>query len=290
MTEETWTPLKLLNWTKDHFASKGIQSPRLEAELLLSAALDCRRIDLYARHDEVVPAEKLGGYREMVKRRAAREPTQYVLGQTEFCGLVFKSDPRALIPRPETEIIIEVTTELAGDLAEPLLVDVGTGSGVLAVTAALRLPQAKIVACDISAEALSLAHENAEHHRVLERIELHCGDFEEVLAGPAGGVAVAMANLPYVREEELVGLAPEVREHEPRAALVAGPDGTEMLARFIAFAPALLKPGGHLVMEVGFGQADHIRPMIEKANELELVRFEKDFSGIERVAVVQRAR
>jgi len=288
VTEETWTPLRLINWTKGFLASKGIQSPRLEAERLLSAALGCERIDLYARYDEAVPAETLAVYREMVRRRAAREPTQYILGQTEFRGHLFKTDRRALIPRPESEIIVELALEAAGDSPELLLADIGTGSGCLAVTAALALPQAKVVACDISAEALSLAHENAEHHRVLERVEFHCGDFAAVLADVAGRVDVAMANPPYVREEEVPSLAPELREHEPHVALVAGPDGTEFISRVLAFAPTLLAPGGHLVMEMGFGQGDRVRTMVAERPTLELVRMEKDFDGIERVALIAK--
>jgi len=288
MTDEVWTSLRLINWTKDHFASKGIDSPRLEAEVLLSAALGCERIDLYTRYAEAVPPDALAVFREMVKRRAAREPTQYVLGQTEFCGHVFKTDPRALIPRGETEIIIQVTTELVKDSPEVLIADIGTGSGVLAVTAALVFPQARLVACDLSAEALSLAHENAVSHGVLERIAFRCGDFEEVLHEYAGRVDVAMANPPYVSEHEFPSLAPELREHEPREALVAGDEGTEIERRLLGFAARLLKPGGRLVMEMGAGHAPCVRETTENAPALELVRTERDFAGIERVALIGR--
>ncbi len=290
MTEETWTPLKLINWTKEFLASKGIQQSRLEAELLLAAALGCERIELYARYGEVVPTEKLAIFREMVKRRAAREPTQYILGQTEFCGHVFRTDPRALIPRPESAMIIELTVEVAGTAPELLIADIGTGSGCLAVTAALALPQAKIVACDISAEALSLAHENASHHRLLERIEFRCGDFEEVLRDFAGRVDVAMANPPYVSEAEMGSLPPELLEHEPHIALVSGPDGTEFMARVLDVVARLLKPGGHLVTEMGFGHGDRVRKMVEDRPTLELLRIEQDFQGIERVALIRKRR
>ena len=290
MTEETWTPLRLINWTKEFLASKGIQSPRLEAERLLAAALTCERIDLYARYDEAVAPDALAAYREMVRRRAAREPTQYILGQTEFCGHVFRCDVRALIPRPESEIIVELALEAVQDSPEPLIVDIGTGSGCLAVTAALALPQATVVACDISADALSLAHENAEHHRVLERLEFHCGDFADVLVDLAGHVDVVMANPPYVSDAQHAGLAPELREHEPHVAFVSGPVGTEFHERLLRFVPEFLTPGGHLVMEMGFGQADTVREMVHASRSLELVRMENDFAGIERVALVRKTR
>jgi release factor glutamine methyltransferase len=288
MTEEAWTPLKLINWTKAFFEKKGIESPRLEAELLLAEALSLPRIELYARFGDEVPQAKLAAFREMVRRRAAREPAQYILGCTEFCGYRFKTDRRALIPRPETEIIIDETVEMTKSAPEVLLADIGTGSGCLAVVAALKLPQAQIVACDISADAVSLAHENAEHHQVLPRITFKCGDFEAVLAEFAGRFDALMANPPYVREDELPALAPELREHEPRAALVAGPEGTEVAARIIAAAAGLLKPEGALVMEIGAAQAARVRKMIDAEAALKFVRFEKDFAGIERVAVARK--
>jgi release factor glutamine methyltransferase len=286
--DEVWTPLRLINWTKEYFEKRGIEAARLEAELLLAHALDCRRIDLYARFNEAVPPGKLALFRETVRRRASREPAQYILGRTEFCGLTFRTDRRALIPRPETEIVIDVTTELAKGLEAPLLVDVGTGSGILAVAAALKLRDATVVACDISQDALALARENAELHRVLDRVTFRHGDFAGTLADCSGRVDIAMANPPYVSEPELANLEPELREHEPRAALVAGPEGTEVQVRLLDFAPTLLRPGGHLVMEIGAGQAPRIRNLLAAAGQLELVRFEKDFSRIERVVLVRK--
>ena len=288
MTVETWTPLKLINWTKDYLEQKGVEAPRLEAEILLASVLGWQRIDLYARYNDAVPPAKLALYRDVVRRRAGREPTQYILGQTDFCGLTFKCDPRALIPRPESEMIIELALELIGKAPDALVVDVGTGSGCLAVTAAFRLPQARVVACDISPEALSLAHENAKHHRLLERIEFRCGDFEETLADLTGQVDVLLANPPYVTEDEFANLPPELREHEPRVALVAGVEGTEVVTRLLDFAPTLLKPGGHLVMEMGLGQAERVRAMLDDQPQLELIRCEKDFQGIHRVALIRR--
>jgi release factor glutamine methyltransferase len=288
MSEDVWTPLRLINWTKDFFARKGIEQPRLEAEILLASVLGWERIQLYARFGDAVPADRLAAFREVVKRRGSREPAQYILGHTEFCGLAFKCDRRALIPRPESEIIIEQTILLAGELPEPVIVDVGTGSGNLAVTAAVQLPQAHVVACDVSGDALSLAHENAEHHQVLDRVAFHCGDFEQVLAGVAGRVDVAMANPPYVTDADFASLAPELREHEPRIALVSGPEGTEVVTRLLDYAPTLLKPGGHLIMELGAGQSPRVKAMLAERPALGLVRFEKDFQGVERVAVTRR--
>ncbi len=288
MTEEVWTPLKLINWTKDYFQRKGIEDPRLEAELLLAHALGWKRIELYSRFEQAVPPDRLSVFREMVKRRGAHEPAQYIIGSVEFCGLDFKVDRRALIPRPETEIILDVLATLVKPDEAPLLVDIGTGSGCIAVTAAARFPGARVVACDVSAEALSLAGENAGRHEVGGHIEFREGDFATALADLAGAVDVAMANPPYVSEGELAGLAPELREHEPRVALVSGPAGTEVQERMLDFAPALLKPGGHFVMEIGFGQAARVRQMAAERGALELLRFEKDHAGIDRTAVIRK--
>ena len=288
MTDEVWTPLKLLNWTKDYFQRKGIEEPRLEAELLLAHALGWKRIDLYSRFETPVPPDKLSAFREMVKRRASREPAQYIMGSVEFCGLEFKVDRRALIPRPETEIILDVLATLVAPGARGLLVDIGTGSGCIAVTAAVRLPDARVVACDISADALALARENAALHGVDGRIDFREGDFASALADLAGTADVAMANPPYVSDGELAGLAPELREHEPHVALVSGPTGTELQTRILDFARTLLAPGGHLVTEIGFGQAARLKAMAAERPGLELLRFEKDHAGIDRTAVLRR--
>ena len=288
MSEEVWTPLKLINWTRDYFQRKGIEDARLEAELLLAHALGWKRIDLYSRFETPVPPDKLAEFRAMVKRRANREPAQYIMGSVEFCGLAFKTDRRALIPRPETEIILDVLATLIAPGDEALLADVGTGSGCIAVAAAVRFPKARVAACDVSEEALALAAENAQAHGVADRVELLRGDFAESLTRLAGTVDVAMANPPYVSEADLPGLAPELREHEPRVALVSGPDGTEMVARLLDFAPTLLKTGGWLVMEIGFGQSPRVKAMAAQRPALELVRFEKDHAGIDRTAVLRK--
>jgi release factor glutamine methyltransferase len=250
--------------------------------------MGCERIHLYARFEETVPPEKLAAFRGVVKRRGAREPAQYIIGETEFCGRTFKTDRRALIPRPETEIVAETTLRLVEKVATPCLVDVGTGSGILAITAALAKPDAKVVACDISGDALALARENADRHKILERIDFRQGDFAETLVDLAGKANVVMANPPYVAESELQALEHEVRDHEPRVALVAGPEGTEIVRRLLDLAPTLLAPGGHLVMEIGLGQAATIRKLIDASPGLTLVGFETDFNRIERVVVVRR--
>jgi len=288
MTGETWTTIRLLNWTKEYFEKKGIAESRLEAELLLAHVLGWKRIELYSRFEETVGPERLAAFHEAVKRRAKREPSQYIMGTTEFCGLAFKSDRRALIPRPESEILIDVTLALTGVSDAPFIVDIGTGSGILAITAAKRLAKARVVACDISSEAIELARENAALLGVSERVEFRCGDFTETLSEFAGRADIALANPPYVSEGELAKLEPELREHEPRVALVAGPEGTEVQARLVEFAPTLLATGGHLVMEMGAGQAGRIREMVAKRLALELVRLEKDFASIERVAVIRK--
>ena len=210
------------------------------------------------------------------------------MGQTEFCGRTFKVDRRALIPRPETEIVAETTLKLIEKISAPRLVDIGTGSGILAITAAAARDDATVVACDVSADALALARENAERHNVFQRIDFRLGDFADTLSHLAGSIDAVMANPPYVAETELPTLQDEVRDHEPRVALIGGPGGTEIVERLLDFVLTLLKPGGHLIMEIGLGQAAKIRKMIAGEAGMTLLRFEEDFNRIQRVAVVRR--
>lgn len=224
-----------------------------------------------------------------MRRRAGREPLQHLTGVQEFWSLAFKVSPATLIPRPETEGILEAFFRLNRAPA-PAVVDVGTGGGCLAVVVAREVPGARVLACDLSEEALRVARDNAATHGVARRIEFRRGDLCEPLRGGLEkGIDFILSNPPYVREDELEGLMPEVRDHEPPEALVAGPDGLAVHRRLAGEAAEFLKPGGHLIAECGLGQDIPLRGLYRDHPGLELLTIERDLAGIPRV-LIARAR
>ena len=258
-----WTSLDLINWTKDYFQKKGVESPRLEAEMLLAAVLGCPRIRLYVDFEKPVAPEKLAQFKEFVKRRAeAREPFQYIIGHTDFIDLRLKVNKATLIPRPETEVLalwaVEKSKAVEGESVA--VVDLCTGSGCLGLFVASKDPRAKVVATDLSADALALAKENAEALKLNERIAFCQGDlFAALPAELKGTFDVIVANPPYVDPADRDGLQPEVRDHEPAQALFAGDKGLELVKKILTGADEWLKPGGSLGIEFGFGQDALIR-------------------------------
>ncbi len=241
---DVWTPLKLVAWTQGYFARAGVDAPRLSAELLLAHALGCDRVRLYLDFDKPLAEKELGAYRELVKRRAAGEPTAYLTGRKDFFGRTFKADRRALVPRPETELLVEAA--LAALPEEGALLDLCTGTGCVAVTVALERPRARVVATDLSAEALALARENAEG--LGARVELFQGDLYAPLP-PELRFDVVAANPPYVPSPEVPGLAREL-SHEPALALDGGEGGLAVARRVVAGARPRLRPGGVLAVEM----------------------------------------
>ena len=244
LANEQWTPLKLLAWTQGFFARAGVDAPRLTAELLLAHALGCDRVRLYLDFDKPLGAPELARYRELVRRRGEGEPTAYLTGAKEFYGRPFSVDARALIPRPETELLVEAA--LAALPTDGLALDLCTGSGCVAASLALERPQARVCAVDLSAEALALARDNGE--RLGAGVESLGGDLFAPLP-PGLRFDVITANPPYVPSGELPGLAREVAR-EPRLALDGGPDGLALTRRVVAEAAAWLKPGGTLAVEM----------------------------------------
>ena len=231
----------VLRSSTEYLEGKGIESPRLESELLLSHALGLSRLELYTQHDRPLNEPELASVRALLRRRGAREPLAYVLGEWGFRRLVLKTDARALVPRPETEIVVDRALAAIAGLDEPRVVDVGTGTGAIALAIADEHPGARVVATDVSEDALALARENAE--RLGLAIELRQAD---LLDGVAGPVALVVSNPPYVTSGELAGLEPEVRDFEPELALRE--DGqTRALAQAAA---GVLAPGGALVLEI----------------------------------------
>lgn len=273
------TVLQVLQNTADFFARKGIDSPRLNIEHLLADALGKRRIDLYLEFDRTLSENELAPLREKVRRRVEGEPLQYLLGSWDFFGRAFRTDPRALIPRPETEILVEIVLKVIRvELgSRTRLLDVGTGSGVLAITFALECPNLQIVGSDVSPLALNLARENAERQGLNRRIEWVESDLLSSVSGPFDFL---VANLPYIPTTELLKLAPEVKR-DPQLALDGGPDGLVVIRRLLLEAPKVLRDGAFVILEVGFDQADRVADLLT-AQKFRDISVENDYQGVRR--------
>jgi release factor glutamine methyltransferase len=306
-----WTVSRLLAWTREYLARQRIESPRLCAELLLAHAMDCPRIRLYTQYESVPGEEVLRRYREAVKAAAGGEPIAYLTGVKEFFSLEFEVTRDVLIPRPETEVLVERTVRLLRD-SEPggrKILDLGTGSGCVAVALAKNLPGVAVYASDISAAAIAVARRNAARHAVAERIEFRVGDLFEpwdpspkcargqthatgaIPARRDPGYAplfdVIVTNPPYVATAPGTPVAENVRKYEPAGALFAGPEGLEVIRRVVDEAPRWLAPGGHLLMEVAFDQAHKVCGLLSSSNWQEVTTY-RDTAGHERVVHARR--
>lgn len=282
---EVWTVGRLLNWTTDWLTARGADSPRLDAEVLLAHVRGCPRIALYTAFDTPVAEAERGRFRELVKRRGAGEPVAYLVGSREFFSLPFAVDKAVLVPRPETEGLVVRVLDLCRAAATSRIIDVGTGSGAIVVALAKHLPRATFAATDVSAEALEVARANAERHGVADRITFFHGD---LLADAAGPWDVIVSNPPYVREDEFPALPRDVRDHEPRGALVSGPTGVEVVERLAAAAAAALVPGGWLVVEIGPAVAAAAEAAIAACPALEPAPTLKDLAGLPRIVQARR--
>jgi len=288
--KKTWTRIQLIEWTANFFNEKGIESARLDAEVLLAHVLGTTRLDLYVHYDEPVASDALPRYRQVLARRAKREPLQYILGHTEFLSLRLAVDGRVLIPRPETELLAERAIELlrCGLPAGPrTVVDVGTGSGCLAVAIAKNLPDVTCHATDTSAQALEVARANAHELGVQDQVVFHKGPLLEPVAELADRVDLVVSNPPYVSEAEYETLEPELH-HEPRQALVAGPTGLEVTGPLLAAAPRVLADGGVLLLEMGAGQSPEVGRLLEANSAYESFTFRHDYADIERIVEAKR--
>jgi release factor glutamine methyltransferase len=288
---DTWTVLKILRWTTEFLKNKGVETARLDAEVLLADLLGLSRVDLYLNFDRPLIAEELAGYRERVKRRGAREPVAYIIGRKEFYSLELKVNKDVLIPRPETELLVDEALELVrerfpnGDLA---LADVGTGSGAIAMALASELERAQVWATDIWETSLEVARENAERLGVSDRLVFLDGDLAAPLITLNQRFHLVLANLPYVPEAAFEDMAPDVRVFEPRRCLAGGTDGLDLIRRLVETAPDLLVPGGALILEIW---PDHGKALKEFGASLgfSTVRIRKDMAGRDRVAVMEWA-
>lgn len=250
------TVLEIIKRTTEFFTKRGVESARLNAELLIGHALGLKRMQLYLQFERPLTEAELEKIRPLVKRRGNREPLQYIIGETEFCGLKLKVDRRALIPRPETEYLVEL---LAEKLSAPpaTILDLGTGSGALALALAAKYPESTVTAVDKSADALALARENAEALKLIERVRLLSSDWFSALAS-GERFQLIIANPPYLTDAEVKEATPEVKEHEPISALLAAADGRADLEHIIAHARSFLMEGGLLACETGIAQHGHL--------------------------------
>lgn len=275
--EEAWTVLRVLRWTAGYFRERGLDSPRLDAELLLADTLGVDRVGLYLRYDQPLTDEELAAYRRRVARRVKNEPVAYILGKAEFWSLSLKVAPAVLIPRPDTEVLVEEALVRGGDRARVL--DVGTGSGAIVLALASERPDWSFAALDLSQEALQIAQENARRHEMDGRISFVHGDLAHL---PEGPFDLIVANPPYVPRGELAGLMADVRDYEPVQALDGGEDGLDAYRALAAQAISRLAPGGCLLVEIGARQQNDVGRLFEEAGLVD-VATRTDYAGIERV-------
>ncbi len=284
----TWQLLPLLEETSRFFAARKLENPRLQAELLLADVLSVKRLDLYLRFDQLLSPAQVDAYREHVRQRLRGRPLQYITGRADFRNLNLAVDPAVLIPRPETEILVEVALEYLRGHEAPQVLDVGCGSGAIALALAQECPAAWVKATDLSAVALDRARANARELELQGRVQFCCGDLLEFFR-PSGQFHLIASNPPYVRRGDLEGLEPQVRDHEPRLALDGGEDGLDFYRRLAVLAAPFLAPQGLLVLEVGAGQADEVAGLLQQSGAYAPAQIRPDLAGIPRVVSATRS-
>ncbi len=292
---ERWTTRRLLQWMGEHFKAKSVDSPRVVAEMLLSHVLECERMRLYMDAERPASTEELATLRDLVARAAKHEPVQYLVGNAWFFSRQFKVDRSTLIPRPCTETLVEHVLQwlrVNPGHAAPLVADVGTGTGCIAISIAAQVPSANIIASDVVPEALALAKSNADSHKVADRIEFVIGDGLDAIAHAKPGLRfdVIVSNPPYIPDAEWEGgeVALNVKAFEPAGALRGGADGLNVVRPLIAAAPKLLKPGGLLAMEIAHAQRNTVIELARATSELIEIDVLKDHEGLWRVLVAHK--
>ncbi|MEL7497843.1 MAG: peptide chain release factor N(5)-glutamine methyltransferase [Planctomycetota bacterium] len=294
-TQQPWTIKRLLDWTVDFFDKSESGSSRLDAEVLLAEALECERISLYTRFDEVPSEPQLAQFRSWVKRRAEGEPVAYLVGHREFYSISFEVGPAVLIPRPETEHVVMAALEYVKRIEDrPIrVIDVGTGSGCIGITLAKQLrakpetASVAIAATDVSAEALEIAKQNAEKHGVDDCVRFFQGDLLTALPNGSKPVHLIVSNPPYIGTGEIATIDEHVKAHEPHVALFSGHEGTEIIQRLIVEAKSMLLPGGALIFETSPINIDRCVQLVQAHTEFKQVSIEKDFAGHKRVVVAE---
>ena len=286
--EESWTMLRALEWTAGYFQSHGIDSPRPSAEILLAHSLGLRRIDLYVRYDQPLQAEELKRFKTLIRRRASNEPVAYITGERDFWSLSFLVTPDVLIPRPETEHLVEAALEALPECDGLRILEPGTGSGAVSVAMAHERSGLRCFASDRWVESLAVAQRNAQRHGVTDRVEFFAGDWFAPVSERAPRFDAVVCNPPYVPSAAIDGLQPEVARFEPRRALNGGVDGLDAIRRLVSGALACLKPGGVLLFEIGCDQAFDCCRIVEGAAGFAHPEVIKDYGRNDRVVRVRK--
>ena len=287
----SWTIQKLLNWVTEYLTDKGVDSPRLSAELLLCHVVGLTRIELYTQFDTPVPQRQLDQLHDLVKRAGLHEPVAYLTGRTEFYSIELDITSDCLIPRPETELLVQRAIEfLRSRDGVQFVCDLCTGSGCIAVAIGKNFPDARLIATDISAGALEVAAGNVAKHQLHERVELLQGDLFEPLVGQldVGQFDLIVCNPPYVSSAEYETLAVNVRDYEPKSALLAGADGLDIYRRLIDKVDQFLKPGAALMLEIGYAQGPAVQDMLEQTGAFAEIKIEKDPHDNDRVVTATK--
>ena len=290
---ETWTTRRLLKWMTGHFTAKGIDSPRVVAEMLLAHVIGCERLRLYIEVDRPAQPLELSSLHELVARAANHEPVQYLAGHAWFFGRQFAVTRSVLVPRPCTETVVENVVQwcrTAPGHAGPLIADVGTGSGCIGISLAAMVDDAHVVATDVSEEALDIARGNAARHGVEDRFEWRLGPGLDPLTREPGGrrFDAICANPPYISDDQWRDVAPNVKEYEPAAALRGGPDGLDVIRPIIAGAGELLRSEGRLAVEIAHAQHDEVLALVRATGVFDQVTVLKDHEGLWRVLIADR--
>jgi release factor glutamine methyltransferase len=282
-----WTIRRVLEWTLDYLGRHGSETPRLDAEVLLAFACNCPRIQLYTRYDEELPEPVRARMRELVRRRADAEPVAYLVGHREFFSLDFEVTPEVFIPRPDTETLVVEALERLETITVPDVLELGTGSGCIAVALARNHPRMNVTAVDVSPAALTVARRNADRNGVADRIRFL--ESELFAAVPAGELFdVVLSNPPYIPQHEVPELDPQVSRHEPELALAGGPDGLDVIRRIVAESPRFLRSGGLLLLECSPEQTAVVAELMAAGKRFDGIQTCADLSGAQRVVLGRR--
>ncbi len=294
-TDPEWTIIKLLRWTTSYFESRDIDGPRIEAEILLAHALQLQRIDLYLRYDEPLFSNELSRFKDLIKRRINREPVAYIVGRKEFWSMDFMVTKDVLIPRPETEFLVETAINLLPqdsashpNLTPKRIFELGTGSGAVVLALAAMRPCHLFFASDTITAAVRLAKQNAKHHDIERRVSFICADWFEPLKDKKPVIDMIVSNPPYVPSRVIGKLQPEIVKNEPISAIDGGEDGLSCLRHIINNAHLYLQPKGHLLLEIGHDQRHDVQKIANQCAKYENVVYTKDYSGYDRVVQMQK--
>ncbi len=284
-----WTVLGTLQWTVNYFKRRNITHPRAVAEVLLAHVLDCQRIDLYLRYDQPLQSEELAQFKKLIQRRANREPEAYIVGHKEFWSLRFKVSPAVLIPRPETECVVETVLRLLGTNQQARILELGTGSGAISVALASEKKRWQCWASDVSHPVVELARCNARRLLGRDGIHFFVGSWLDSTSSAGVQFDAIIANPPYIASADIETLAPEIRQFEPRNALDGGPNGMHCLSEIFKNAADHLVADGHLILEMGHDQRPAMEALADEIDTYDEMIIHKDYSGFDRVVQIKKS-